>query len=120
MTSRKGEYERVEEKAKRGEFNLVEPLDYLILEKLPEQGSLFGGLFPLGETVANIAKNLPKLEGKMFPSDIVTSRVRSMQLQGLTLHTKGATSTRIWQRTPRATQLFNAWKEKQRGTTTAK
>jgi hypothetical protein len=120
LTKVKNPYERVAEKAARGEFTLVEPLDYLILEKLPEEGTLFAGLYPLGETVANISKNLPKVNGKTFPSTVVTNRIRSMQAQGLTTDTRGATATRIWQRSRHASQLFKTWKEKQSGSSTSK
>ena len=120
MTRKKTPYERVEQKAARGEYSLVEPLDYYIMEKLPEEGTLFAGMFPLGETIANVAINLPKVEGKPFPRDIVAVRMRALKLQGLALPTKGATSTKIFQRTRKASVLLKAWKEKQDGTTATK
>lgn len=120
MTPKKSPYERVEEKAARGEYTLVEPLDWFIIEKLPEEGTLFAGVFPLGETIANIAVNLPKVEGKPFPREIVATRMRSLKLQGLAKPTRGANSTKVFQRTHKASRLYKEWKEKQGGSPTDK
>ena len=87
--------------ARTGEYELVEPLDSKILEVLPEEGQLFANLYPLGETVPNIAK---KLGSKELGATLISSRLRVMSLQGLVLsvksigghHGRGAT---VWQRT---------------------
>jgi hypothetical protein len=104
--SRKGTYEGVAVKAARGEYTLIEPLDLIILKALPDEGTLFAGLYPLGETSANIAK--AKLDGNVT-SATVASRLKELQKQGLTVpktalgsSTKGA----VWQRTPAAVKLL--------------
>lgn len=117
---RKQGYQRIRERATRGDYELVVPFDFLILEHLPEVGSLFAGLYPLGETVATISKSISKTSKETLPSGIVYGRMRSMEVQGLVEFTKGPKSKRIWQRTPKGSEVYKKWKEGQGGTVTSK
>lgn len=121
--TRKGEYERISSKAARGKFSLVEPLDYMIMGALPDEGTLFAGLYPLGETAQNIVKKFPKgPDGATPPVSIITGRLHTLKTQGLIKghdSVPGAASA-VWQVTSRGKKLFNEWKEKQGGTATAK
>jgi hypothetical protein len=113
MTPRKTAYERVGAKASRGEFTLIEPLDTMILALLPEEGTMFAGLYPLGETVRNLVK---KLDGKV-PSSMVSNRLRTMSAQSLCRNTKSVSAGRgstVWQRTKAGTTLLSS-KEKKNG-----
>lgn len=103
---------KIRERAEKGDFTLVEPLDFKLLEILPEVGTLFAGMYPLGETVKNIAKKMPTHEGQDFPTKIVFGRIRSMELQGLVAQTRGGNSQRVWQRTQRGSKVFKEWEAK--------
>ena len=104
------------ELAARGEYQLLEPLDYMILQHLPDQGTLFAGLYPLGETT-------PNLVGKFTPeqrtlggvdSHFVSTRLRVLHIQGLVLNLRSAKNTggkRIWQRTKEASRLVKEWEK---------
>lgn len=119
LTPRKKEYERVGKKAARGEFTLVEPFDYMILEKLPEEGTLFAGMFPLGETVANLITKFPKIPGQgTIPTSFVAGRIHSMKDQGLVVKKQampGTSGKAVWQRTERGTKTFENWKKNNKG-----
>lgn len=104
---RKGE-ERTREAAARGEYDLVEPLDYLILELMEPEGSMVSGLYPLGTTVISMNKKLK------LSSPVISSRVRILHLMGLTkkVHSLGSgTGKKAWQRTPEADRLLKEWRE---------
>jgi hypothetical protein len=122
LAKRAHEYERIKDRAARGEYELVVPFDYMILEHLPEVGTLFAGMYPLGETVANIQKTLNKIAPKGQQIDVPTvyGRVRSLEIQGLVSQTRGARSKRVWQRTTRATKIYEDWKAQQKGGTSPK
>lgn len=103
--------ERLTEKAARGEYELIEPLDILIIEQLPLEGTLFGGLYPLGETVENLRK---KFDGKVKVTTL-TARMRLLNIQGLVARTNSVSEGRgmtVWQRTAAGTKLLNDRKEK--------
>ena len=108
----------IEQRAAAGEYSLIEPFDYLILGLLPDQGTLFAGLYPLGETALNLGKKMPKTpDKKNIPSSQIQARLRSLTLQGLVI--KGATIGRggkaIWQRTPRGADIYKAWQGAKNG-----
>lgn len=94
--------------------DLVLPLDYMILELMPREGTTFSGLYPIGSTVKDITK---KLNGAV-PSTIISARVRLMNELGLCQKVKalGATTHGFaWQRTDKADQLLKQWKESEGG-----
>ena len=92
---------------------LIVPLDYAILDKLPDEGSVVG-YHPLGRTVRVLA---PEFEG--VDSEQLSGRLKSMELMGLT---KGIKVTPVgqgrgWQVTPLGKKLLKSWKENSNGPT---
>lgn len=103
------------DKNAKGIYDLVVPLDYLLLEKLQDEGTLFAGLYPLGDTVIGLGKKFDQVKGGLDPK-IVTSRLRSMQIQGLTISIHSGTSSgtvKVWQRTPVGATVLETWKKGQ-------
>lgn len=98
-------------KVARGEYDLIDPLDYVIIDKIPDAGTTMGGLYPLGSTIKSL---LPHFQG--MDTNNLSARFRSLSVQGLVVKVKlaGTMDTRgayAWQRTPKAVELLNKWKE---------
>lgn len=90
-------YKRLEDRAKEGKFDLVLPLDQMLVEKLPDEGETFAGMYPMGERVVSLRKqHFPKLS-----ADAISARLRSLEAQGLVVSTKsvGTGGNKVWQRT---------------------
>jgi hypothetical protein len=101
------------EAVKKGNYDLVEPLDQMLLSYLPEVGTLALGLYPLGETVPNILKKFTPEQQKHLTSASVAARLRSMSVQGLAEASNSGIAVggkNIWQRTKAGTTLVNKWK----------
>lgn len=81
MTSKRGRYKNVRTRAAEGADLLVVPLDYIILSKLPKEGTLMGGIVPIGETVRNLLRT--EFEG-LLTSEQVSGRLSAMQAMGYT------------------------------------
>lgn len=114
--NRKDPYTKLRERSARGDYELIEPLDYLLMEKLPEVGEMFAGLYPMGETVQNLSKKFPTPNG-LLDTTTITNRMRALDAQGLTSHTRSAISSngsKIWQRTAKGTDLVRKWKTKEK------
>lgn len=113
--------EGLAERAAKGNYTLIAPLDYLIMEALPEEGTLFAGLYPLGETVRNLGVKLPKTpDKKNLPSSMIQTRLRLLSLQGLASKAQrnlGTSGAAVWQRTKTGTEVLKAWKGGQNGST---
>ena len=111
--AKKSEYERMGDKAARGEYDLVLPLDYLLLEQLQPEGTMFAGLYQIGTTVESLAA---MEQFKPLGRNIISGRMRVLHLQGLVVKvTRLGTSERIkngaaWQRTKKADELLAAWR----------
>lgn len=103
-------YERLGDRAARGEYELVEPLDYLLLGELPEAGTMLAGLYQIGSTVAELEKKFP------LTSSQIHARIRSLHVQGLVVKVKtfgtGAGKW-SWQRSEEGSALVDKWKETQ-------
>lgn len=118
MTPKKEVYERISVRAKKGDYQLAAPLDYMILQHLPETGTLFGGLFPLGETVQNILTKFTPEQQKLLDTKMLSARLRVLHLMELSEPVYSGQTTRgkiVWQRTPTGTKLVNDWKAKSNG-----
>lgn len=111
----RGRYHRVAEKAERGEYDLIEPLDYLLLSELEPEGTSLAGLYPIGTTIKSLAK---KERFKEVPSTLIAARIRSMHVQqlvkkvkmaGADKERKGATGS-AWQVTESGQKLLQTWK----------
>jgi len=86
-----------------------EPLDYLILDILPVEGTLIFGAYSDGKTSAEISK----LVGDgTIPTTLIGNRVRVLHELGLVIRLLGlGTSGRnIYQRTQFGTELLAKWK----------
>lgn len=103
-------YRSVRERAQEGEIKLVEPLDYLILDALPLEGTMLGDFIPLGATV----RDLVKTTFKGLDSDLISGRVRAMEFYGLTKQVV-LPSARGWQVTKTGQQWLSDWKSRQNG-----
>lgn len=102
---RKGNYVRVTDRPP----DLVDPLDYLILKELPDEGELIGNYYPLAATVKNLARRtFPELT----PAKL-SGRVRSLEIVGLTLSVSLGTD-KGWQRTKEGKEVYEAWQSQQK------
>ena len=102
----------------RGHCEFVEPLDQMILETLPEEGSLFAGMYPLGEMVTNIAKKLPKgPDKKDLPTSVIQTRLRVLKHNGMVVSSASVQTSGkyVWQRTAKGKKFFTDWKESRGG-----
>lgn len=107
LGSKKQPYVRIADRAAVGEYELIDPLDYKVLEVLPEEDAMFAGLYPLGETAQAISK---KFDG-VLDSHQVAQRLRVLSHQGLAVKKKalGSAETSIWQRTATGKEVFETW-----------
>ncbi len=94
-------------RAARGDFDLVLPLDLLLLEKLPVEGTTMGGVYEIGSTVREIHKTIPVSVGS------IAARLRSMEVQGLTRKVRmvGNNGTTAWQHTKLGKKLLDERKK---------
>ena len=101
------------EKIEQGIYELVAPLDYMILDFMPEEGAMFAGLYPLGETAANLLKKFTPEQQKAMKSTLIAARLVSLNVQKLAINMRagGTTEKRVWQRTKKGTEVLNEWKE---------
>lgn len=104
-----GQYTRLEKRAREGDRSwLVEPLDYLLLQELPDEGTNIGGLYQLGTTIEAIAK---KYDG--LTSGVASGRIRAMNLAGMTKKVKmvagGNGGKYAWQITPFGKEVLEKW-----------
>ena len=110
-----GSDENLKELAARGEYQLAAPVDYMILQWLPDEGTLFAGLFPLGETVVNLVEKFtPEQRSAGINSSFVSTRIRIMHIQSLVVSSrsaKGGSGKRIWQRTKAGARLVKEWEK---------
>lgn len=111
-------YERLSDRAKRGEYQLAVPIDYILMSFLPEEGTLFAGLYPMGESVVNIRKKFSPEQQKVLATKDISARLRVLHSQDLALPVYSGSSTRgklVWQRSLKATELVNEWKKETNG-----
>lgn len=94
---------------------LIDPIDYLILQLLPEEGTLAFGAYQTGLTVRELAIQLhkQKLVEVQLPSSTLSSRVRVLAMLKLAVkHTGlGTGSKHVWQRTPKGKGLYEQWRD---------
>lgn len=91
-----------------GQYQIIEPLDYLILEQLQDEGTLMGGYYPLATNVAALKKHFKEL-----PSTLLSARLRVLGMQDLVVNIATAGSKNGWQRTPKGKELMEAWQQRQ-------
>ncbi len=88
---------------RRGVYNPVLPLDVLILQLMPKEGTMFMGVYAEGATVGDIRK---RVAGGKLDSSLISTRLRVLHMFGLA--TKVAVPkqpTAGWQVTPKGEQF---------------
>ena len=107
---RSGPYKSAAQRVAEGKLELVDPLDYLILEALPDEGTMLGGFIPLGETVRSLKtttfKALPRA------ADTLGGRLRAMEVYGMTKSVVMPGESRGWQKTKLGKKTLAAWRAK--------
>lgn len=84
-----------------GTYYSPTPLDFVLLEKLPDKGIL-GGVHWAGRPVKHIRQEINEALPEGVPTltaDAIVARLRSMKIAGFT-EDFAATGGRIWARTP--------------------
>jgi hypothetical protein len=102
----KGNYVRLADRAKRGQYDLVEPFDYMILGLLPEEGALMGGYYPITVSVSELRKR----HFTELPAPKISARLVSMNVQGLVV-LAGSGKGQGWQRTQTGKEVYEKWQQ---------
>jgi len=91
---------------------IIDPLDYLILDQLPIEGTLHFGAYAVGKTAAEIGAVIA--QGQVSHGTI-GARLRVMSEEGWTLKMRGigSGSKNIWQRTHEGEKALHRWKGEQ-------
>lgn len=102
---------RLAEKAAKGEYELVEPLDYLILERLPDEGELVMGYYPMAATVPQLRK---EGFGEVLSAGEMGGALKRLNIQGIVARvTTRGTKSFGYQRTELGKNLLKKWKSTQ-------
>lgn len=97
-----------------GRIEAVLPLDQLILEFLPPEGSMFAGIYPIGESVKAMRGRIGKGQ---IGSGVFTARIRLLHAAGLIMHVRqpgsshGSGDGKAWQITKAGEKKLAEWKE---------
>jgi DNA-binding PadR family transcriptional regulator len=99
-------WQNLKQRAARGDYDLVDPLDYLILEMLPDEGELVMNFYPLAVT----ANELIKKKFTMFSPGQMAGAIKRLQIQGLAARVRtSGTKSFGYQRTAKGKELFVKW-----------
>lgn len=105
-----GSYIRIAERAKKGDYELVEPLDYMILEVLQDEGTLMGGYYPLTTSIGSLRKTFKELNAA--EPNLLANRCRVLALQGLAIKVRIAGAGKFgWQRSKKGKELVEKWRQ---------
>lgn len=117
MSKSKGSsaYVRQAERFKEGDRSmLVVPFDYLLMEELPTDGTLVGGLYPLGVTSNEMSRK--RFKGAASAATLA-ARLRALEMCGLVKQVRMVkTSQTAYQRTKLADKEIAAWKAQTQST----
>lgn len=94
------------------DYYMPMPLDFAVLERLPDKGIL-GGVHWAGRPVKHLVDEINQAagaEGAHVDNNMVTSRLRSMKIAGL-VEVFPATGARIWARTTAGRELLGRREE---------
>lgn len=100
-----------ERKRGAGTYYKPLPVDFTLLELMPEQG-MIGGIHWKGRRVKDLHDEVldranGELEPGMLPTTMVAARIRSMHVEGLVANFGGTGSASvIWARTPKGTAFL--------------
>ena len=88
--------------------DLIDPLDYLILGALPEEGTMIAGAYPDGRTSKQLSREL--FRGEVTPSQI-GPRMNALVYHSLVIKKKGigVNGAFIYQRTPKGDEVYDKW-----------
>lgn len=111
-TSEGKSYEGIGSKAARGEYTLVAPLDYIILEHLHPEGTMFANLYPIAHTAKQINE---QALGNQLGMTIIANRMTSLGKQELIAKVvvPGTGGAQSYQRSKRGDLALKVWKESQ-------
>lgn len=117
---KKGVYENLKMKAAKGEYTLVDPLDYIILGFVEhEVGAMSMGLFPLGISAKGISRKFTPEQQKVMTSSAVSTRLRLLGQQDLVEKINSTigreSASYVWQRTKSGTRLYKEWEARRNG-----
>lgn len=108
--SKSGEWKNLTQRAKEGNYDLVEPLDYMIIDLLPNDGELVMGYYPFAKT----PRHLQEEKFKELSVAEIAGCLKRLSLQDLVarVRTRGAREYG-YQRKPQAVKLLREWKANQ-------
>jgi hypothetical protein len=88
--------------------DLIDPLDYLILGALPEEGTMIAGAYPDGRTSKQLSREL--FNSEVTPSQI-GPRMNALVYHSLVVKKKGigVNGAFIYQRTPKGDEVYDKW-----------
>jgi hypothetical protein len=95
----------------KGNYYRPVPLDFAILEALPDKG-MIGGIHWKGLMAKHVRQAIldaiPELDGTDLKPTTVASRLRSMNVEGLVepFAAIGSSGTQIWARTPEGVEYL--------------
>ena len=111
---KKESYKKVSARAVEGDLSqLVDPLDFLLLEELPDEGTTVGGLYQVGESVQSLAKKFTQRSGVDLTTTLIASRMVSLKYHGLSRGVKMLGRNRggnAWQRTVFGKEVAEEWR----------
>jgi DNA-binding PadR family transcriptional regulator len=107
-------YRVLKENAARGIYDLVAPMDYMILGFLKDEGTTVLGLYPEGHTAGQIIRDVFE---RKIGANILAPRLGSLRAQGLivALTGPGTGGHNAYQVTPTGKRLYQEWKAAQDG-----
>lgn len=90
---------------------MIEPLDYVILDKLPEEDTNVG-LYQIGDTIKALRK---KLGEDNISTGSLSARVRLLNMTGLVRSVRmvGTSGSAAYQTTVRGKEVLDRWKAQQ-------
>ena len=94
----------------RGDDVLVDPMDYVLLDNLAEEGTMFAGAYPDGPTSVELSD---KLFERKIPAAQIAPRLTLLRIFGLavTLNRRGV-HDKVWQITPEGERVLAEWKKR--------
>jgi hypothetical protein len=90
---------------------LIDPLDFLLLERMSPEGTMHFGAYPDGAT----AKQLSEMFDGHVRSGTIGMRCRVLSLTGYAVKLKGVGTggKSVWQRTEQGEKALKKWRAKQ-------
>lgn len=103
-----GEYVNMRTLFKEGKYKFAVPLDYMIMEKLPDAGATIGGVIPLGRTLTDLVADF---DGAV-ENTMILGRLRSLKAAGLVEIVRlPKTEGDGWQVTRDGKKIVTAWQK---------